>query len=111
MPEYRIGECVGAAGSLLQTVNYQPNKTNAENRRAEISPNNRAGCKETACKKDNVKITKGELRWGVWVEIKAVERASWHWKHWYVARGGALEHPSAANQPAAQGLCVWRYVR
>ena len=56
---------------------------------AEISPNKRAGCKDTLCKEENVKIMKGELRFGSWVEIK--EHGSWAWKHWYeLAPGLAL---------------------
>lgn len=47
-----------------------------------MSPNNRAGCKDSVCKKENVKILKGEIRFGTWVEIN--ERGSWAWKHWYV---------------------------
>jgi hypothetical protein len=46
----------------------------------EVSPNNRAGCHEAGCKKDAVKILKGEIRFGSWVEIK--EHGSWSWKHW-----------------------------
>lgn len=47
---------------------------------AEISPNNRAGCKDTVCKEEKVKILKGEIRFGSWVEIN--EHGSWAWKHW-----------------------------
>lgn len=46
----------------------------------EISANNRAGCKDSVCKKEAVKITKGEIRFGTWVEIN--DRGSWSWKHW-----------------------------
>lgn len=35
---------------------------------------------ETACKKANAKLQKGEPRFGTWVEIK--EHGSWRWKHW-----------------------------
>ncbi|KIW08030.1 uncharacterized protein PV09_00974 [Verruconis gallopava] len=48
--------------------------------RIEISPNNRAGCKNTECKKNNIKISKGELRFGTFVEIQ--EHQSWQYKHW-----------------------------
>ncbi|KAG6016357.1 hypothetical protein E4U54_001663 [Claviceps lovelessii] len=46
----------------------------------EISPNNRAGCKDSICNKEKIKITKGEIRFGTWVEIQ--EHGSWAWKHW-----------------------------
>lgn len=46
----------------------------------EVSPNNRAGCKDTQCKKNAEKITKGTLRFGSWVTIE--EHGSWSWKHW-----------------------------
>lgn len=46
----------------------------------EISPNNRAGCQGTACKKENVKIMKGEVRQGVTVNIN--EHVSIKWRHW-----------------------------
>jgi hypothetical protein len=46
----------------------------------EVSPNNRAGCKDTECKKNAEKITKGTLRFGSWVTIQ--EHGSWSWKHW-----------------------------
>lgn len=47
---------------------------------AEVSPNNRAGCKDTECKKTKEKITKGSLRFGSWVTIE--DHGSWAWKHW-----------------------------
>jgi hypothetical protein len=46
----------------------------------ELSPNNRAGCKDTVCKKEAIKIKKGEIRFGTWVEI--AEHGSWAWRHW-----------------------------
>jgi len=48
--------------------------------RIEISPNNRAGCKNTECQKNNDKILKGTLRFATLVEIQ--ERQSWAYKHW-----------------------------
>lgn len=47
----------------------------------EISPNNRAGCQDTLCKKEGNKIMKGDIRWGVWVDIPD-GHASWKWNHW-----------------------------
>jgi serine/threonine-protein kinase ATR len=46
----------------------------------EVSGNNRAGCRDSECKKRGDKILKGELRFGTWVEIQ--EHGSWAWKHW-----------------------------
>ncbi|ETN44166.1 uncharacterized protein HMPREF1541_10716 [Cyphellophora europaea CBS 101466] len=40
----------------------------------------RAVCRNTACKKAEIKIQKGELRMGTLVTIK--DHTSWHWKHW-----------------------------
>ncbi|KAH6604196.1 hypothetical protein Trco_007642 [Trichoderma cornu-damae] len=56
--------------------------------RVEISPNNRAGCQDTVCKKDGVKIFRGEIRFGSWVEIK--EHGSWRWKHWGCVSGAQI---------------------
>ncbi|KAL1872383.1 serine/threonine-protein kinase M1 [Diaporthe australafricana] len=58
--------------------------------RIEISPNNRAGCQETLHKKEAVKITKGEPRFGTWVEIH--EHGSWRWKHWGCVSGKQIEN-------------------
>lgn len=49
---------------------------------AEISPNNRAGCKNTECKREGIKIPKGQIRYGTFVT--AANFQSWAWKHWYV---------------------------
>lgn len=48
--------------------------------RVEISPNNRATCKNKECKDDGVKILKGEVRFGTWVSTPNFE--SWSYKHW-----------------------------
>ncbi|KAH8695491.1 poly polymerase and DNA-ligase Zn-finger region-domain-containing protein [Talaromyces proteolyticus] len=48
--------------------------------RIEVSANNRAGCNAPACKKTKVKILKGELRLGSWVETEKFQ--SWSWRHW-----------------------------
>ncbi|MCJ1282586.1 hypothetical protein MMC26_001911 [Xylographa opegraphella] len=48
--------------------------------RLEYAPSGRAGCKATECKKNGVKIDKGELRHGTFLEIQ--EHQSWAWKHW-----------------------------
>lgn len=49
---------------------------------AELAKSARAGCKNTECKKEGLKIEKGEIRVGTWVEIK--EHGGWQWRHWYV---------------------------
>ncbi|CEJ86656.1 hypothetical protein VHEMI04167 [[Torrubiella] hemipterigena] len=56
--------------------------------RVEVSPNKRAGCKDSVCKKEAVKIQKGEIRFGTWVEIE--ERGSWHWRHWGCTSGAIM---------------------
>ncbi|PFH56084.1 hypothetical protein XA68_17079 [Ophiocordyceps unilateralis] len=63
--------------------------------RIEVSPNNRAVCKDTVCKANQEKITKGEIRFGSWVEVK--EHGSWSWKHWGCVSG--------AQMVAVQELC------
>lgn len=102
MPQYRIGMCFSCSllnrswclvsslpGFLLchpylvvALVHIRKSMLTLMLPPLEISPNNRAGCHEAACKKDSVKILKGEIRFGSWVEIK--EHGSWSWKHWYV---------------------------
>ncbi|KAK3191202.1 hypothetical protein K4F52_002791 [Lecanicillium sp. MT-2017a] len=57
--------------------------------RIEISPNNRAKCKDSVCQKEAVKLLKGEIRFGTWVEIE--ERGSWAWKHWGCVSGQQME--------------------
>ncbi|RAO64493.1 uncharacterized protein BHQ10_000505 [Talaromyces amestolkiae] len=48
--------------------------------RIEESPNKRAGCKVKACKDHNIKIQKGELRLGTWVDTERYQ--SWSYRHW-----------------------------
>ncbi|KAL2057564.1 hypothetical protein ABVK25_001948 [Lepraria finkii] len=48
--------------------------------RVEISPSNRAGCQNSECKKEGIKIPKGALRCGVFVTI--MDNQTWKWKHW-----------------------------
>ncbi|EMC92692.1 hypothetical protein BAUCODRAFT_37597 [Baudoinia panamericana UAMH 10762] len=48
--------------------------------RIEIASGGRAGCQATKCKKEGVKINKGEIRQGVFVTIN--EHQSWKWRHW-----------------------------
>jgi hypothetical protein len=39
---------------------------------------------DALCKKTRVKIEKGELRFGVWLQIatEKFESAGWRWRHW-----------------------------
>lgn len=48
--------------------------------RVEVSPNNRATCKNKECKDAGIKILKGEIRFGSWVE--GPDFQSWSYKHW-----------------------------
>lgn len=47
---------------------------------AEISPNNRAGCRNKECKDKGVKIFKGQLRLGTFVTTQDFQ--SFQYKHW-----------------------------
>ncbi|KAH8754115.1 hypothetical protein F5883DRAFT_187045 [Diaporthe sp. PMI_573] len=60
------------------------------NYRIEVSSNNRAGCQDTLHKKEGVKIMKGELRFGSWLEFG--EHGSWRWKHWGCVSGKQIEN-------------------
>uniref|UniRef100_A0A093XZF1 PARP-type zinc finger-containing protein C13F5.07c n=1 Tax=Talaromyces marneffei PM1 TaxID=1077442 RepID=A0A093XZF1_TALMA len=48
--------------------------------RIEESPNKRAGCSVKACKDHKIKIQKGELRLGTWVDNERFQ--SWSYRHW-----------------------------
>ncbi|KAL2818864.1 hypothetical protein BJX63DRAFT_383086 [Aspergillus granulosus] len=48
--------------------------------RIEESPTNRAGCQNKECKDAKVKIPKGEVRFGTWVDNERVQ--SFMWRHW-----------------------------
>jgi hypothetical protein len=62
----------------------------------EISPNNRAGCQNKECKDAGLKVKKGELRFGTWVEFNFGERdiQGWKWRHWYAPYCEHLPIPS-----------------
>ncbi|EGS22977.1 uncharacterized protein CTHT_0014560 [Thermochaetoides thermophila DSM 1495] len=53
--------------------------------RIEICPNNRALCRDKVCKEAGIKICKGELRLGTWVEVQ--DHGAWHWRHWGCVSG------------------------
>lgn len=65
---------------------YRCKHNSIANTQTEVSPNNRAGCQDAQCKKNGVKIMKGEIRFGVWVEGQAQGREfqGFKWRHWYV---------------------------
>jgi len=49
----------------------------------EVAKQGRAGCNSTDCKKNAIKISKGELRLGTWVvNTKDPDHSSYKWKHW-----------------------------
>lgn len=50
--------------------------------KSELSSSNRATCRNAECKNNAVKIKKGELRHGSWVDIPGQDHGAWHWKHW-----------------------------
>ncbi|KUI73385.1 hypothetical protein VM1G_08936 [Cytospora mali] len=58
--------------------------------RVEMASTGRAGCIETTCKKQAIKIQKGELRFGAWVEHEG--HGSWKWKHWGCISGAQIEN-------------------
>lgn len=74
--------------SLPSVFHSTRNSANMPQYRIEISPNNRAGCNDTVCKKEGVKIFKNEIRFGTWVEIQ--DRGSWKWKHWGCVSGSQI---------------------
>jgi hypothetical protein len=69
MSTYRIGKFVLFTLYLLLS-----------NGAPELSPNNRATCTATHCKKEGVKVAKGTLRHGVLVTIQ--EHTSFKYRHW-----------------------------
>ncbi|TGJ81433.1 hypothetical protein E0Z10_g7329 [Xylaria hypoxylon] len=60
--------------------------------RIEICPNNRAGCQDKVCKDAKTKITKGELRFGVWIVMPNTEHGSWRWRHWGCVSGKTVSN-------------------
>ncbi|GKZ29918.1 hypothetical protein AbraIFM66950_006979 [Aspergillus brasiliensis] len=48
--------------------------------RLEQASTGRAGCKNKECKDQGIKILKGELRHGSWVDTERFQ--SWFWRHW-----------------------------
>ncbi|OTB17037.1 hypothetical protein K445DRAFT_287395 [Daldinia sp. EC12] len=58
--------------------------------RIEIAKSGRAGCQDGQCKKTGDKIQKGELRFGVWVEMPGTENGSFKWRHWGCVSGKTI---------------------
>jgi hypothetical protein len=56
----------------------------------EVARLGQAGCKATECKKAGIKINKGELRLGTWVEIQ--NHGGWQWRHWGCVTGKQLQN-------------------
>jgi len=74
--------------------------------RIERAVTGRATCKDAVCKKNGVKIDKGELRLGTWVTIQ--ENASWAWKHWGCVTGKQIENMrNALEDPKNPGTYTW----
>ncbi|KAL5000293.1 hypothetical protein BDV10DRAFT_163141 [Aspergillus recurvatus] len=48
--------------------------------RLEQASTGRAGCQNKECKENKIKIAKGELRLGSWVDTERFQ--SWFWRHW-----------------------------
>lgn len=48
--------------------------------RLEEAPSSRAGCQNKECKDAKIKIQKGELRLGSWVDTDRFQ--GWFWRHW-----------------------------
>ncbi|KAI9743791.1 MAG: serine/threonine-protein kinase M1 [Claussenomyces sp. TS43310] len=80
--------------------------------RLELTKDNRkAGCQDTLCKKKGIKILKGELRLGSWVEIAQYESASWRWRHWGCTSGSVLENiRNNLKQGDPNGEYQWEYM-
>jgi hypothetical protein len=56
------------------------------NNNLELAKSGRAGCMDSVCKKENIKIQKDTLRFGVWMDLDREASGSGHgsfkWKHW-----------------------------
>jgi len=46
----------------------------------EVAKSNRAGCSAGPCKKEGIKMAKGELKVGSWVDTGKF--ANYQWRHW-----------------------------
>ncbi|KAL4878664.1 hypothetical protein BJY04DRAFT_195357 [Aspergillus karnatakaensis] len=48
--------------------------------RIEEAPTGRAGCQNKECKDQKIKIPKGEIRFGSWVDTERIQ--AFYWRHW-----------------------------
>ncbi|KAG7412697.1 hypothetical protein ACKAV7_009297 [Fusarium commune] len=94
MGEYRIGKAPKISPFLMIAIRCNTSVVCSVEQFAhivlELSPNNRATCKDTECKKNGEKVTKGTLRFGSYVVIN--EHGGWTWKHWGCVSGQQLEN-------------------
>ena len=72
MGYYRVGKD--------QTSRTQYTRRTAYDILSENAKSGRAVCKDANCKVNQIKIDKGEIRFGTLVEIMG--NSSWTWKHW-----------------------------
>jgi len=47
---------------------------------SELAKSGRAGCQVKECKDEKLKIPKGELRVGTWIDTSSQQ--FWSWRHW-----------------------------
>ncbi|KAF5985926.1 uvsb pi-3 kinase [Fusarium coicis] len=81
---------LGVEGQVEELIKQAVDPRNLAAMYIELSPNNRATCKDTECKKNGDKVTKGTLRFGTYVVIQ--EHGGWTWKHWGCVSGQQLEN-------------------
>ena len=67
-------------GMYMHSSQYLPHLRDLLLIGLEISATKQAGCQATHCKKENVKIQKGEIRQGVLVTTGDFQ--SMKWRHW-----------------------------
>ncbi|CZT50664.1 uncharacterized protein RSE6_11689 [Rhynchosporium secalis] len=74
--------------------------------RVEIALSGRSGCHSTECKDAKIKIDKGELRLGVWVEFPT--GGGWVYRHWGCVTGKILENiRKSIEVPGEPGQYQW----
>ncbi|PYI25699.1 zf-PARP-domain-containing protein [Aspergillus indologenus CBS 114.80] len=69
--------------------------------RLEEASTSRAGCQNKECKDAKIKIAKGELRHGSWVE--AGDYQSWKWRHWGCVTPNVIENLKDAIKELSGG--------
>ncbi|OQE19821.1 hypothetical protein PENSTE_c014G04540 [Penicillium steckii] len=58
--------------------------------RFELASSGRAGCQNKECKDNKIKIEKGALRTGTWIDNERFQ--SWSWRHWGCTTPLVLQH-------------------